>query len=536
MKNLIHSVKWIILSVFLFIVSASCRQPGKDDSQSKMPIHPNVLFIIVDDLNDYPGPFKGHPLVKTPNIDKLAAAGVKFINAHSNYPVCCPSRNSLFTGVYPHVSKDFGWTKHWEQPVLKNNKTLFEYFRENGYYVMGSGKLLHHNRKQYWDEWGVDINNYGPFAFNGKKVVGHPSVPEPFRSIGVLDGSFAPLSDVPTFPDSISGGNETGWVYSQDGKRFLHYIDDDHRDLMPDEMHAQWAVKRIREMDSVPLEKPFFMGVGFVRPHTPLYAPKKYYDMFPLDKLVLNPILQGDIEDTHYQEVYPPSSKGLRAFRAIKAAYGGDAELGLKHFLQGYLACIAFVDDQIGKVVDALNHSRFKDNTIIIFTSDHGWQMGEKDYLFKNSPWEKSTRIPLIIKTPFTKPGGVVDHPVSLIDLYPTLKDLCGLKGDNRRNNGGGPLGGYSLKPFLENPETKKWKGPDGSLTVVGIGKRSKEVLQQTWSLRTKEWRYVMYLDSMEELYNEKKDPYEWHNLANDKKYAKKKETLRKELYRMLHH
>ena len=495
---------------------------------------PNVLFIICDDLNDYPGPFFGHAQVKTPNIDKLAKTGVKFMSAHSNCPVCQPSRNSLFTGVYPYQSKDFGWTPFFKEPVLKNNKTLFEYFHENGYYVMGSGKLLHVNLKRLWDEWGVNINNYGPLAFNGKEPVGHPSVPEPFRSIGPIDGSFAPLSDVPTFPDSVSGGNETGWLYTRNTKNFLHYTDEDHRDLMPDEMHAQWAVKRIKEMEAEDSPKPFFMGIGFVRPHTPLYAPKKFFDMFPIDKIDLSPIKAGDADDTHYKDIYPADNKGPRYYRTIKESYGGDAELGLKHFLQAYLACIAFTDAQIGKVVDAIDNSKFKDNTIIVLVSDHGWQMGEKDYLFKNSPWEESTRIPMIIRMPGAAKGAEVAHPVSLIDIYPTLKDLCGLTGDNRKNDSGGKLGGFSLKPFLLNPETKDWDGPDGALTMVGNGLNQTDVMKQTYSYRTKDWRYILYLDGKEELYHDSVDPYEWENLADNRNYEQKKSALKTELLRMI--
>ncbi|MEM7110774.1 MAG: sulfatase-like hydrolase/transferase, partial [Bacteroidota bacterium] len=295
-----HSAHWrnrsftvLCLLSLVGLGSLACQHENSD-------IQPNVLFIVVDDLNDYAGSFGGHPQVKTPNIDKLAASGIVFTNAHTNAPICVPSRNSLFTGVYPHKSQDFGWEKVWEQATLKHNKTLFELFRENGYTVMGSGKLLHFNDQQYWDEWGVDINDYGPFAFNGFETVGHPSVPEPFRSIGRVNGGFAPLSDIPTFPDSISKGNPTGWAYRGGDDEFLNYTDDEHRDLMPDEMHALWAANRLREMDQGSLDQPFFMGVGFVRPHTPLYAPKRFFDLYPLDDLVLSEILEDDANDTYY--------------------------------------------------------------------------------------------------------------------------------------------------------------------------------------------------------------------------------------------
>jgi arylsulfatase A-like enzyme len=495
---------------------------------------PNVVFIICDDLNDYMEVFGGHPQIKTPHIDKLAQSGIAFINAHSNCPVCSPSRNSLFTGIYPHDSKDFGWTPLKLQPVLKHNKTIMELFAENGYHVLGSGKLLHNHRRDMWHEWGIDINNYGPVAFNGVSAVGHPSVPEPFRSIGAIDGSFAPLSDVPVFPDSISMGNKTGWLYTNGKNDFLEYVDEKNRGLMPDEMHAQWAAKRIKELEVEDSKQAFFMGVGFVRPHTPLYAPKRFFDMFPLDEIRLSEIKENDADDTHYKNIYPSNIKGLRYYQTLKESYGGDSELGLKHFLQAYLACIAFVDEQVGVVVDAINNSKFKDNTIIIFTSDHGWQMGEKDYLFKNSPWEESTRIPFIIKAPGAKNGANVNHPVSLIDIYPTLIDLCNLKGDNRKNNQGGILGGYSLIPFLDNPETTAWKGPAGALTVVGVGLNTEDVMKQTYSYRTNDWRYILYMDGSEELYHNKIDPFEWNNIAVKKEYSVVKEKLKDEMLEII--
>lgn len=521
----------IIIISFLLITLFTCSPTDEKLASTRQP---NVVFIIVDDLNDYQGVFGGHPQAKTPNIDKLGRSAVVFKNAHSNVPVCSPSRNSLFTGVYSHDSKDFGWTKNFEQPVLKNNKTLMEYFGENDYYVMGSGKLLHVNRKGYWHDWGVDINNYGPLAFDGNQPVGHPSVPEPFRSIGPIDGSFAPLSDVPIFHDSISGGNKTGWLYTRNKTDFLDYTDENNRDLMPDEMHAQWAAKRIKEMENDDSGKPFFIGIGFVRPHTPLYAPKRFYDMFPIEEIELSSIKKGDAEDTHYRDIYPADIKGLRYYQTLKESYGGDPELGLRHFLQAYLACIAFVDEQIGTVVDAVENSKFKDNTIIVLTSDHGWQMGEKDYLFKNSPWEESTHIPMIIRTAGLKAGTKVDHPVSLIDLFPTLSDLCGLTGDNKRNESGGTLGGYSLKPFLDNPETEKWEGPNGALTMVGNGLNNEDVMKQTYSYRTKDWRYILYLDGTEELYHNKVDPLEWKNLADDANYEAKKDELRKSIFEII--
>jgi len=189
------------------------------------------------------------------------------------------------------------------------------------------------------------------------------------------------------------------------------------------------------------------------------------------------------------------------------------------------------VDEQIGAVIDALNNSKFKDNTIIVLTSDHGWNMGEKEYLFKNSPWEESTRVPLIIRAPGeSKPGSKVDHPVSLIDIYPTLVDLCHIEGNTMRSDSGTMIDGYSLRPFLKNPEFQNWDGPDGALTVLGVGVNKEDVLKQNYAYRTKNWRYILYRNGEEELYNHQNDPYEWNNLAPDEEYAEKKQELKDQM------
>ena len=499
---------------------------------------PNVLFIICDDLNDYEGAFGGHKQALTPNIDKLAASGIRFVNAQTNVPVCQPSRNSLFTGIYPHVSKDFGWTAHTKQPVLKNNKTIMKYFQDNGYLTLGSGKLTHGSAGADWNQWGMDLaNNYGPLYFDGTKVTANPGVPEPYNSIGPIDGSFGRLSDA-----GISNGveSEKGWVYGRTNKP-MRYINDNDRDPLQDELHAQWAVKKLKEMENSDIKQPFFMGIGFVRPHTPLHAPDKYFDMFPIDKIELDRWFTDDEKDTFYMQNIGAKNanknpdkddedKGTKYYKTLLESYGGNREVALKHFLQAYLACVAFVDDQVGVIMDELNNSKFKDNTIVVFTADHGWQMGEKSHLFKNSPWEESSRIPLIIKAPGTKVGGTVKHPVSLIDLFPTLIDLANLKGSTKKNDGGGNLGGYSLIPFLENPDTKKWKGPNGALTLVGNFGNIFPIEKQNYSYRTLDWRYIRYSDGNEELYDHRKDPYEWKNIATVKKNKKIKNQLEKEM------
>ncbi|WP_242091723.1 sulfatase [Aestuariivivens sediminicola] len=493
---------------------------------------PNVLLIICDDLNDYQGVFGGHPQARTPHIDKLTNSGVRFLNAQSNIPVCSPSRNSFITGVYPHVSKDYGWTDLKKQPVLKHNKTLMRYFKENGYKTLGSGKITHGSVMEDWDEWGMPLkHNYGPLYFDGEKNNSNPSVPAPFNSIGPIDGSYGRLSSVKS--EGIEG--KKGWVYGWD-KKPMRYISDNDRDLMQDELHAQWAANKILELEKNETEQPFVLAVGFVRPHTPLHAPDKYFDMFPLEDLVLDQWKPDDSDDTFYKANFNTENKdnkGPKYYRMLLESYGGDHETALKHFLQAYLACVAFVDEQIGKVMDALNNSKFKENTIVVLTSDHGWQMGEKEYLFKNSPWEESMRIPLVIKTPDCKENFQVEHPVSLIDLYPTLKDYCNLKGSNKLDDLGGDLGGFSLKPFIDGKE-ENWKGPKGALSVVGNFGVDIPTEKQNFSYRTQNWRYIRYGNGQEELYDHKNDPYEWENLALNEAFKEVRRRLSHEMDKLI--
>ena len=492
---------------------------------------PNVVLIVCDDLNDYVTGMSGHPQATTPHIVGLAQTGVAFKRAYSNNPICAPSRSSFLTGIYPHTSKNLFWDKWFENPVLKNSRTIMEHFGDNGYHVAGSGKLMHQHLASVWSEFKHKAD-YGPFVYDGKERVAHPSVPQPFGSIGHVDGSFAPLSDLPYGPNAE--GNK-GWIYGTWGKvQKYNYVHEDNRDPTPDERNAAWAESKINEFAKRQNGKPFFLGVGFIRPHTPLHVPKRFFDMFPLDSVKTPVIKPGDAEDCHYEDVYNDSVKGLKYFRLLKESYP-DLDSGLKAFTQAYLASVAAVDECIGRVVEAVDKSPFKDNTIIVVTSDHGWNMGEKDYLFKNSLWEESTRVPLVIRAPgVAEPGGFAEHPVSLIDIYPTLVDLCGLKGDTRKNSKGARLDGHSLRPFLEEPKSETWAGPDAALTMIYAGNRTgNDPAKQHWSVRTKRWRYILYNNGSEELYDHDDDPYEWTNLSGETRYRKVKADLKAKLFRM---
>ncbi|WP_339882679.1 sulfatase [Polaribacter vadi] len=498
-------------------------------SQEKKP---NIILIVVDDLNDYTGFLGGHPQVKTPNMDALANEGTVFTNAHTNAPICAPSRASMLTGIYPHVSQNF-WFDQWtDNNVLKNSKSIGKFMGDNGYNTYATSKLMHHSVKSEWNEYGIE-NDFGPFAFNGKKVVKHPLMSAEY-SDDKNDGLFMSLADVPNVKATDKTPGYNGW-YDVKNKKPFRYVSDDDRDLVNDELSAEWAVEKLNNLNNTDSDKPFFMAVGFVRPHTPLVAPQKYFDMYPLETLKIPVIKKNDNEDTYYRTTFAWKAPWTQHFQELEASYK-NIDDGLRKYVQAYLACVSFADAQIGKVMDALRSSKFNENTVVILVSDHGYNIGEKDFLYKNNLWEETTRIPMIIRDLKTKQskGKRIHHPVSLIDVYPTIVDFSNIKANNIKNELGKPLSGFSLKPFLENSDNPKWNGPDVALTVVKGKKKSIIPDEQSYSVRSEKYRYILYFNGKEELYDHEIDPYEWTNLATDKKYHQIKADLKKQLYKLL--
>ena len=492
-------------------------------------VKPNVILIVCDDLNTDIEGFGGHPQSQTPNISRLMDSGVSFQQMHCTIPICAPSRSSFFTGIYPHTSNNFGMDNWNQNSVLANSKTIFAHFKENGYRTIGTGKLMHHHAHADWDEFREEAD-YGPYAHNGTQQVPHPLTPAPLRNdFGKIDGSFGPFVSLQ--------GKDFG-----DGKRYtwqrgnweniydMSFPQEGARDLTADEANAQWAVKKLKGYSGESNAKPFFMGIGFMRPHTPLIVPQRFYDQYPLESLELPKILQGDAEDTYLTKSRGGNDRGLKLFNSLVASYDGDVELALKHFTQAYLACVASIDELVGIILDAVDQSPLKDNTIIVFTSDHGWGTGPKDYVYKNSLWEESTRVPFIIRAPgVAKKGADVEHPTSLVDLYPTLIELCGLSGDTRRNEQGAVIDGNSLVPLIINPVIDDWGGPEGALTAIHKWK-DMDPMMQNYSLRTKDWRYIRYYTGDEELYDHRSDLLEWDNLASNPEYTARLASFRKQL------
>ncbi len=373
-------------------VLGACAAQGASKPVAPTVAKPNILFIAIDDQNDWFGCLGGHPQVKTPFIDRLASRGTLFTNAHCQAPLCNPSRTSLMTGRRPSSTGIYGlapWFRQVED--LKDLLTLPHHLKANGYTTYSTGKIYHGGYGRAKNDHEFDI--IGPGAsgapFPPKKLV---NTPQPHK-----------LVDWGVFP----------------------HKDEDKGDWKV----ASWAVE---QLDAKPKD-PFFLSVGFFLPHVPCYATQKWFDLYPEDTLVLPPFLENDRADTPRFSWYlhwklpEPRQKFL-----VKAHQW-------KNLVRSYLACISFVDSQVGRVLESLERNGFADNTIVVLWSDHGWHLGEKGITGKNTLWDRSTRVPLIFAGPgVTTPGSRCDQPVSLVDLYPTLNDLCSLPA--RRRIGGPQL------------------------------------------------------------------------------------------------
>lgn len=498
---------------------------------------PNVLFIICDDLNDWVLHPPEHPKAKTPNMDRLRDRSVSFSNAHVVVPVCGPSRKCLFSGLYPQTINDYGFAAWKDTKGLQGCVPLPLHFRNNGYNVYGTGKLLHRGAEgDFYTQYGIGPD-YGPWPWQGRgnpENTPHPAQFEAWRKHLPVqmhrDLNYGALSDVPNWKaGSVKGmPGAKGWYY-ESGKRFK-YVDAGNRDRTPDEISAEWAVDILKKKH----DRPFYLGVGFIRPHTPLYAPKKYFDMYPLDEITLPPYKKDDLADcaSILRERW---QWGYKKHEALMAAGG---EKAWKEWVQAYLACITFVDDQIGKVLDALESSPYRDNTVIVLTGDNGYHVGEKNCIQKWHLWDESTRVPLFVHVPGAQGNGqTCDHPVSQIDMYPTMVDLCGLPQEPNKGGSNIPLDGHSLRPLIDNPESKEWHGPSVALMAIRDSKFSGTVgdkYDPHFSVRSRHYRYTLCGNGEEELYDHEKDPNEWTNLAGNLKHADSKKQLREQLMTIL--
>ena len=420
----------------------------------------NVLFISIDDLNDWTGYQGGHPDVKTPNLDRLAARGTAFTHTYCPAPLCNASRAALMTGILPSRSGVYLNDQDWRKsPVLQDAVTLSQHFMANGYSARGSGKIYHggFQHPASWEE-------YWPSQEKSK-----PDDPDP-----------------PSIP----------W---QGGAAARNHFDWGPLDVpdadMGDARVAAWVSAQLAQRQ----EKPFFLACGIFRPHLPWYVPQSYFDLYPLDSITLPEVKEDDLDDV------PPAA---RAMARTESDHRPVVDNGLwRNAVQGYLASISFADAQVGKVLDALDAGPHRDNTLVVLWSDHGWHLGEKLHWRKFSLWEEGTRNGMIFAGPGIPSGQRCESPVGLIDIYPTLIDLCGL---TPRTG----LDGVSLAGIIANSGTLPSRP---AVTTYGRGNHS---------VRSKRWRYTRYADGGEELYDHDADPMEWTNLASDETHAAVKVEL----------
>jgi choline-sulfatase len=428
---------------------------------------PNVLFIIADDLTATAVSAYENKVCQTPNIDKLAYEGVRFTRTYCQFPVCGPSRASLMNGYYPHATKAFGYTSGREK-IGPDRKTLSQLFKENGYYTARVSKIYHMAVPKDIEEgtdgpddpasWGEKYNSQGPEWLapgEGELVQGNP------------DG---------TLP--IRGGNKMT-IVKADGDDSVH----------ADGRTAQKACELIREHK----DEPFFLAVGFVRPHVPFVAPKSYFDPYPFEGIVLPEKVDGDWDDI--------PKKGINYVTSQKAQMTLEQQ---QKAVAAYYASVSYMDAQVGKVLRTLKEEGLEDNTIVVFTSDHGFHLGEHDFWMKVSLKEESVRIPMIIKVP-GKEAATCHSFAELLDLYPTLTELAGIQ---RSEN----IQGKSLINLLDNPEQKV---RDMAFSVSLRGK--------AFLCRTEKWAYIQYGENAEdgiELFDMENDPKQYTNLAYKNEYA----------------
>jgi len=419
---------------------------------------PNILMIAIDDQNDWIGYLGGHPMVKTPHIDRLAERGTGFTNAHCQSPLCNPSRTSLMIGRRPGSTGIYGLAPWFRNvPELKDTVTLPQYLKKHGGYTTYTTGKIYHGRygRQKTDN---------EFDFIGPGASGAP-FPEGKKKLVTTPFGNHRLVDWGTFP----------------------HKDEEKGDWLV----ADWAVDQLNQKP----QEPFFMSVGFFLPHVPLFATQKWFDLYPNDDTVLPKIKRNDRDDTPrfswYMHWYLPE---------VRQKWLEDNN-EWRNITRSYLACTSFMDSQVGRVLAALKKNGLEENTIIVLWSDHGWHVGEKGISGKNSLWDDGTRVPLVFAGPGVKPGQVCAKPAELLDIYPTLTEMLKLPKNKT-------LEGHSLVPQLKNAQAEReWP----AITTHN---------HDNHGVRSEHWRFIQYADGSQELYDMRKDPNEWNNLAHDSKYA----------------
>ena len=430
---------------------------------------PNILFIAIDDQNDWIGHLGGHPMAKTPHLDKLASRGTTFLNAHCNMPLCNPSRTSLLLGLRPTTTGIYGLSP-WFRSLSewKDRVTLPQYFADHGYRTAATGKIFH-------------AGTGAPGAGKGKAKANTAAVAAPVRPEFQVTAPFGGVGTRPPqklIPATPMGNNPLmDWgVWPLDN-------DDTGKG---DYQVASWTVDQIK---TAPKDQPFFIAAGFFLPHVPCYATQKWFDLYPDDDSVLPQIIANDRADTPRFSWYIHWNLPEPRLKWVQE------NNQWRNLVRSYLACTSFVDAQVGRLLTALDEAGVADNTIVVVWGDHGWHLGEKEITGKNTLWDRGTKVPLIFAGPGVKGGQRCMQPAELLDIYPTLIELTGVP---KRDD----LEGLSLAPQLQNAATKRDRP---AITSHNQGNHG---------IRSENWRYIHYADGTEELYDMVNDPHEWRNVA----------------------
>ncbi|MGB0580648.1 MAG: sulfatase-like hydrolase/transferase, partial [Limisphaerales bacterium] len=437
--------------------------PAEKTSESKK--RPNILFIAIDDMNDWTTLFHKDNPIQTPNLQRLASRGAFFSKAYCVVPACNPSRTAILTGLAPTTSGVYGNGNPWKK-LLPDVVTLPQYFGQQGYTTKGGGKIFHHGGT------GADRTDNPSFQDFYKLRI-HAHKPET---------------------------NHNGYVRGRDARQLttagwdwgVHDVE---------KQTDEYTVEHVnRLMKTEPRDKPLFLAAGIFRPHLPFWAPSKTFARYPFDQVKLPPRPKDDLSDV------PPL--GVKMSRTESFIFDNTTKPPvnrpgiLRKMVQSYQASADYADEMVGRLLDQLDETGRAEDTIILLWSDHGYHLGDKNACVKFTLWEKANHVPFIIVAPgVTKPGAVIDRPVSLLNIYPTLVELAGLPSKN-------DLDGQSLVPLLKNPKAK-WTRP--AIMTQGRGNHA---------VRSDRWRYIRYNDSTEELYDHQSDPWEWKNLAGDSQYA----------------
>lgn len=446
----------IIHLIFFSLLFSSC---GILKSERNDPVNeqPNVVILIVDDMNDYG--WGGAENLITPNLDKLRKESVVFNKSYCPAPVCIPSRAATLTGISPHKSGVYlnggdPWNNSQE---LKEAETLAELFKRNGYYSYGRGKIYHKNLEEgrlekNFDNRPIYEGGFGPYPEEENRVFSEKDVFSKFWGVQAFDDS--------EFPDNIN---------------------------------TEAVIDFLKQKHS----SPFIVTLGLWRPHTPFTAPQRFFDLYDRETIPIPEAYRKDDLD----DIPEFAQNLLDPFGRFEVA-GADNVETWKQFLHGYYAATSFADWNVGRIMKAIEESPHADNTIFIFFTDNGFHVGAKNHWEKNTLWEASALSPMSIKMPngFTSQ---VESPVGLIDLYPTLVDLCNLQSPDQE------LDGESLRPFLVKEEYE-WNRP--AITYFG---------EDMLSIRTKNYRFIQYPDGEIEFYDHTRDPNEFNNLAEDHSYQR---------------